>query len=275
MNKLKEKIEERINKQQEIKENRLTWLTENWNNENFKSFLGDFNVDFAKGEIIDDGRNELIKINKFSKNNLMVKKFNLTRTYDKLRFCILDSKAVRSLRIALALDEIDVKTPKPIAIVEERGKFNKILYSYYITEYIDFDYNLLNIVADDDHSRRKQVKDLLPAIARDVRKMHDAGIVHNDLHAGNILVKDIDRQPEFYYIDLNRGRIKENLSIKQRINDLARFKLTKKEQEIFMEEYAPKRWDKLLELMIKQRKKRKKFLHFKRSIRGKIKSLFK
>ncbi|MGM0502956.1 MAG: lipopolysaccharide kinase InaA family protein, partial [Bacillota bacterium] len=132
-------------------------------------------------------------------------------------------------------------------------------------------YNLLNIVADDNHPRRDQVKELLPGIAEDVRKMHERGIIHNDLHAGNILIKDIDNDPEFYYIDLNRGRIKNKLSTKQQLKDLARFNLTHEEQEIFMKHYAPEQYQRLLDKMRKQREKRRQFLNWKRSLRNKLK----
>jgi tRNA A-37 threonylcarbamoyl transferase component Bud32 len=274
MNSLKEKVEDKIKRFKKTDQNKLIWISEDWNNKGFQNFIEQFDRTPPAGIVVNDGRNDLIRINQFSRNDLMVKKFNLQRTYDKLRFCLLDSKAIRSLRIALALEEIGVKTPKPVAVVEQRGKFNQLLYSYYITEYVDYDYNLLDIVADKDHPRRDEVKSLIPVIGKDVKKMHKAGIIHNDLHAGNILVTDSNDRPEFYYIDLNRGRIKSELSTKQRMNDLARFKLTTLEQEIFMKEYAPKSYQQLLELMIEQRKKRKKFLNLKRGFRSKIRSLW-
>lgn len=268
---LKKKVEDQIKQEKERNNSILTWFREGYNTKDFNEFITQIDEKPPKGIIVNDGRNELIRINDLFQKDLMIKKFNLIRTYDKLRFCVLDSKAIRSLRIALALEEIRVKTPKPIAVVEKRGRFNQLLYSYYITEYVDFDYNLLDIVAQEDHPRRDDVKKLLPEIANDVRKMHKAGIVHNDLHAGNILVKDIDNNPKFHYIDLNRGRIKKDLSSKQQIKDLARFKLTREEQKIFMKAYAPENYNRLLDLMIKQRRRRKEFLNFKRSLRSKLK----
>ncbi|MGM0501998.1 MAG: lipopolysaccharide kinase InaA family protein [Bacillota bacterium] len=270
MSQLKRQVEDKIEKYKNKEQGKLMWVLESYDNVAFKNHLSQLDSQPPRGEIVDDGRNDLIKWSTAGED-VMVKKFNLTRTYDKIRFCMLDSKAVRSLRIALALEEIGVKTPKPIAVVEKRGSFNQLLYSYYLTEYVDYDYNLLNIVADDNHPRRDQVKEILPGIAQDVRKMHERGIIHNDLHAGNILIKDIDANPEFYYIDLNRGRIKNKLSTKQRIKDLARFDFTKEEQEIFMKYYTSDREQELLDKMRQQREKRRKFLNWKRSIRSKLK----
>ena len=268
MSGLTEKVETKIEEYKKNKEGKLIWIAEDWHNKEFNRFIEQFGETPPQGIVVADGRNDLIRVDSFAQDDLMVKKFNLTRNYDKLRFCLLDSKAVRSLRIALALEEIGVQTPKPIAVVEERGRFNQLLYSYYLTEYVDYDYNLLHIVADDDHPRRKQVKELLPGIAKDVRRMHDAGIVHNDLHAGNILIKDMDSNPEFYYIDLNRGRIKGSLSDEQRMKDLARFEIREEEKKIFIKNYSPQSWVELFDLMKKQRQRRKAFREMKRKIRN-------
>ncbi|SJZ46812.1 lipopolysaccharide kinase InaA family protein [Selenihalanaerobacter shriftii] len=265
---VKKEIEAGIEKKSD---GRLLWLAKGWNN-NFKEFISGFDEENKRGDTIYDKRNSLIHININQelgiKEDIVIKEFKLTRKYDKLRFCFLNSKAIRSLDIALALEKINVNTPKPIAVIEKRGKFNKIIYSYFVTEYIDYDYNLLDIVKDDNHPLRGEVINFLPQIAQDVRKMHEAGIVHNDLHAGNVLVDNIDENPKFYYIDLNRGRIKEKLSTKIKLKDLARFKLWPKEWEIFMKNYAPENHQDLLDLMIKQREKRKRFLNFRRKLKG-------
>ncbi|GAB6099420.1 hypothetical protein JCM16358_12990 [Halanaerocella petrolearia] len=250
---------------------KLIWLAEEWDSDSFREFIN-YRENLETGKIIDDNRNLLVSISADTqdslKNDIMVKKFNLVRKYDKFRFCFLNSKAVRSLRLALGMQEVGIKTPKPLAVIEERGNFNQLIYSYFITEYVDHDYNLLDIVKDYDHPERKKLKDLLPLIAQDIKLMHDAGIIHNDLHAGNILVKEREPQPEFYYIDLNRGRIKDELSIKARMKDLARFKLTTEEQEIFLKSYSPEGYEELLQLMIEQREKRKRFKEWKRKIRS-------
>ncbi|OCL25584.1 serine/threonine protein kinase [Orenia metallireducens] len=253
--------------------NQLLWMNEGFKNPEFKKFIEE--IESRKGgEKVYDVRNVLIHFETDNipgiNEDIIIKKFNLTRKYDKLRFCFLDSKAVRSLKLALALEEIGLRTPKPIALLEKRGRFNKIISSYFITEYIDYDYNLLNILKDDKHPLRSRVKEWLPQIAKDIKKMHDAGIVHNDLHAGNILVEDIDNKPRFYYIDLNRGRIKKRLTMKARMKDLARFKLKRDEQEILIKGYDLDNYEKLVELIVRLRENRKKFLKWKRNIKGLI-----
>ncbi|TDX59240.1 lipopolysaccharide kinase InaA family protein [Orenia marismortui] len=274
---LKLEIGTKINyiKEEAKQNNQVLWINEDVKNREFEEFIKNIENQEA-GEKVYDIRNALIHFEADDipgvNEDIIIKKFNLTRRYDKLRFCFLDSKAVRSLKLALALENIGLRTPKPIALLEQRGKFNQIVYSYFITEYIDYDYNLLDILKDYDHPLRSKAQEWLPQIARDIKKMHDAGIVHNDLHAGNILVGDIDNNPKFYYIDLNRGRIKKSLKLKTRMQDLARFKLKRDEQEIFIKSYDPNRYNELLELMAKLRDRRERFLKFKRRLKSFIKN---
>ena len=251
--------------------NGKAYINPKWNSYSLSNFLNKVNkIDAVNNEnslVLYNKRNLLYKYN-FMDTDLAVKKFILKRTYDKLRFRFLDSKALRSLKIALALNKIGVNTPAPVAVRDDRGHFNKLINSYYITEYVNYDYNLLDIVKDNDHPLRYKIKKYLPYIARDARKMHDAGIIHNDFHAGNILCKDNKNHPEFYYIDLNRARIKKNITRKKRIKDLARLDLKENEKEIFFKNYSPKNYRIFIKLMKKQRNRRRRLINIKRKIRG-------
>ncbi len=260
---------------QGLKKGEFLWIEEDWQNEQFLNFVKEIPVRFEKGNVIYNERNTLVifraKDNKCLMDDIVIKKFNINTQYNRLRFRFIQSKAVRSLIIASALIHIGVKTPKPLAVVEKRGKNNELVYSYYITEYIPYDYNLLDIINQKNHPYHHQIINFLPFIAEDVRKLHDAGIVHNDLHAGNVLIKNIDSSPEFYYIDLNRARINGKLAPKKRMKDLARFDFSQNEQEVFLRHYAPEGYRELLNLLVKMRRKRERAIKRKR----KIKSIFK
>ncbi len=222
----------------------------------------------ADGEILHDFRNLIVKIKDEKLNkDIIIKYFRLTRKYDHFRFRFISSKAKRSLNLAIALLDIGLKTPEPIAVVEKRGRFNKLLFSYYISEFVDYDFNLIDIAKDYDHPKRSLLVSLLPKLGKEIRKMHEHGIIHNDLHAGNILVKYENDEPEFYYIDLNRGRVKNSLSIKEKVKDLARLKISDQEKEIFLQAYSPDNYQKLLDKMISAREKRRKLVSMKSEIR--------
>jgi tRNA A-37 threonylcarbamoyl transferase component Bud32 len=221
------------------------------------------------GEDIYFLRNQIIKIfDPILNKEIVIKNFNLERTYDQLRFRLLPSKAERSLNLARALQKIGLKTPAPLAVIEKRGKTNQLIFSYYITDYVEYDFNMLEIAKNFNHPERNKIKKLMPQLGREIRKMHKENIVHNDLHTGNILVKDFETKPKLYYIDLNRGRIKEELSEKDKIDDLKRLKFTEQEKKIFFKNYSPDKWMYYKEKVGKARKKRRKFVNTKNKIRS-------
>src|SRR6056297_3092702 len=213
-------------------------LDHKWIDSFLNQFCGDNSA--ASKQILYDKRNTITKINEpILKKVIAVKEFHLEKTYDQLRFRLLPSKAERSLKIARTLRRAGLKTPEPLALIEKRGRTNKLIFSYYISEYVDYDYNMLDIAKNYNHPEREKILKIMPQLGKEIRKMHDAGIIHNDLHAGNILVKEINNKNELYYIDLNRGRVKSELSDKERINDLKRLKFTEHEKEILFKNYAP------------------------------------
>jgi len=60
------------------------------------------------------------------------------------------------------------------------------------------------------------------SVADAIAAMHDAGIVHADLNLKNILVRDDPDSPRAFVIDFDKARIVRNLSLRQRLRNLAR-----------------------------------------------------
>ncbi|MEC9489389.1 MAG: lipopolysaccharide kinase InaA family protein [Halanaerobiales bacterium] len=244
-------------------------LPENW----LDSFLAQYcnnqeGEEIEKGETIYNIRNQIIKVtDPILHKKIVIKNFKLERTYDQLRFRLLPSKAERSLKIARALKRAGLNTPSPLAVIEKRGKTNELIFSYYVTDYVDYDFNMLEIAKDFEHPERYKIKGLMPQLGKEVKRMHKANIVHNDLHAGNILIKDFETKPKLYYIDLNRGRIKDELSEKDKIDDLKRLKFTDQEKKIFFKNYAPGNWKYYYKKVSEARQKRRKFVKTKNKIR--------
>lgn len=241
-------------------------IPERW----LKNFMNQFiyinSLDNA--EVLYDKRNTITKIDdQILGKEIAVKEFHLEKTYDQLRFRLLPSKAERSLKIARALKRAGLNTPSPLAAIEKRGKTNELIFSYYVTDYVDYDFNMLDIAKDFEHPERNKIKELIPQLGKEVKRMHKVNIVHNDLHAGNILVKDFETKPKLYYIDLNRGRIKDELSEKDRIDDLKRLKFTDQEKKIFFKNYAPGNWKYYYKKVRKARQKRRGFVETKNKIK--------
>jgi tRNA A-37 threonylcarbamoyl transferase component Bud32 len=244
-------------------------IKKEWVDDFIDKYCKDDQEKIKSGETIYFIRNQIIKIfDPILDKYIVIKKFNFKKNYDKIRFRFLNSKAERSLKMARALIENGLKTPKPIAVIEKRGKTNEIIFSYYITEHIKNEFNMLEIGDDFEHPNRDKFRYLLPYLAKDIKYMHDSNIIHNDLHAGNILIKNVNSDPSFYYVDLNRGRVKNKLSIKDRVNDLKRFRFTEQEKKIFFKNYSLENWRYYKDKVTKARKKREKFVNIKKKLRS-------
>ncbi len=63
---------------------------------------------------------------------------------------------------------------------------------------------------------------VLKAVAGEIRKMHDAGIFHADLHLKNILIQGNNDPPQAFIIDFDRGDYFKQLSLRNRLNNLMR-----------------------------------------------------
>ena len=135
------------------------------------------------------------------------------------------TKSRRSLEAAALLMTQGIGTPAPIATLD-RWEGETLAESYFITEFLpnltDFKDALIEIYTKEP--RCNILVGLLEHVAISLRKMHDAGFIHRDLGNQNIqlLPKNGDAWGEVNIIDLNRGRIKSELTLKERADDLSR-----------------------------------------------------
>lgn len=135
------------------------------------------------------------------------------------------SKAERSYRAAIYLQEHDIGTPAPVAWLD-RWENDRLLESYYLCLYepaICFRDALSDIYYNQRDN--EPLMNLLFAVAPAIRAMHDAGFMHGDMGNQNILLpRNQDGswgKPQL--IDLNRCTIQtQPLDDKQRAFDLSR-----------------------------------------------------
>lgn len=250
-------------------------VANDWDSPQFRMFLINLEEHLGQGQAIHDYRNVLVRIEQDKalgiKNEIVAKKFKLVRSYDHFRFLFLPSKAFRSLEIALALLQNGLKTPRPIAIIEDRGRFNRLVNCYYLTEFLECDYSLSQVVNGIDDKLKKKI---IIEAAQNFCLMHNAGIIHNDLHTSNILIKNLETQIELYYIDLNRARKKKVLSLSARAKDLGRLALKQQDQSIFFRSYDPQTNDRLIIKIQNAQARRGNWIKFKRKLRHLKSKLF-
>jgi len=127
-----------------------------------------------------------------------------------------------------------IPTPVPLAMAERRsGRF--LEDAFLITQAIAPAAPLIELIPEGRH------EELLFRAARLLRQTHEAGLFHQDLHAGNILVGMEEKK--LYLIDLHRARFTRSVSKQRRLWNLAQFFyslkgwLSPEDKKAFLQQY--------------------------------------
>jgi len=214
-------------------------------------------VNSADAVVLTDGRNRNIRLEADCHGkviSVVVKAFGkpslLKNSVDRSG---RGSKARRTWTASVHLNESGVGTPAPVAFLE-RWVENRLVESYVITLYLagfsDFRTELNSLFRIDPECSK--FISLMQVVADGIRSMHDAGFLHNDLGNQNIMLRHFAEDEEWgnvQFIDLNRGRIRESLSNRDRARDISRIYLPSDFLRVFVEMYfgkvPPKKFMKL------------------------------
>ncbi|MEO0509045.1 MAG: lipopolysaccharide kinase InaA family protein [Verrucomicrobiota bacterium] len=192
--------------------------------------------------------------------------------YDKKR----GTKAARSFEAAVYLQDHGVGTPPPLAYLE-RWDGDRIAESFYLSAYLgelqSFKTRLTNLYASKGPCA--ELVSLLEQVATAVRKMHDAGFYHRDL--GNQNIELLPDSPSgdgaVQFLDLNRGRIRDQLSPEERAKDFARLNIPSAFLLIFIRLYWNLKTPKDFERQVNKQRRLFTIWQKSRLIRHPIKSI--
>lgn len=135
------------------------------------------------------------------------------------------SKAARSFQAARFLEQHGVGTPAPLAYLE-RWEGGRLAECFYLSAYVgglkSFKARLTEIYQANGPC--SDLVELLIQVGTAMRTMHDAGLYHRDLGNQNIeLLPDPETGTErVFFLDLNRSRMRQELSTKERALDFSR-----------------------------------------------------
>ena len=168
-----------------------------------KDFLKSLPVTFDKeGETLKNDRNE-IKVIEHNNLNLCIKSFKRATIFNRFMYSWFRStKAKRSYKVARRLEKHGIETPQPVGYVEVYGKWHILQKAYYISLYLDYDFDMKDVLDKTIDCQEK----ILSSFAKEMAAVvHPAGAWHNDLSAGNVLINKLgDDKWRFSFIDLNR-----------------------------------------------------------------------
>jgi tRNA A-37 threonylcarbamoyl transferase component Bud32 len=142
----------------------------------------------------------------------------------RVREWLRPGKALAEYERALAVAERQVPTYVPLAagVPCRSGTGESFLLTHALEETRQLNTFLEQELSDWPEPRRTRLRQRIALALGDLlARMHDAGIVHQDLHAGNLLLHlDQDDRPRLYLIDLQAVRLGPPLNWRASRNNL-------------------------------------------------------
>jgi hypothetical protein len=135
---------------------------------------------------------------------------------------VIGGNACREATTLLELARRDVPVPRVLGIgVEHRWRM--LQRDLLFTREVPGARSLSEFVLQEfDNLPFSQKKRCVARFAAFIRQLHDQGVLHTDLHIGNILVQGGQTEVRFVLLDADRVRLKsEPLSHKERVRNLA------------------------------------------------------
>ena len=177
-------------------------------------------------ETIKRGPNRIVYRAKLPQGTVYIKHFLVPSFREKWRQWVRRGKSRNEAKRAFALAAQGVLTIEPIALGEVRRR--KLLYDNYlvspeISGAVPLD-EFLSIAFPSESSVQncKIRQSLIRELAKLTARLHNAGAVHQDFHAGNVLVKKLPfGWLELAIIDLDALRFRQTLSWNEACKSLA------------------------------------------------------
>lgn len=129
---------------------------------------------------------------------------------------ISDEVSKRGIATALILAALSKKISGPF--------YKSKIITKEISNAVDL-VNFLQKLKEKSEIERLKIKfGLIKCIAATIRKMHDQGVYHADLHLKNVMVHENPKGDfAIYLIDFDKSVIREKITLKERIKNLMRF----------------------------------------------------
>ena len=175
------------------------------------------------------GRNIIPSIPiKGSKERMIIKHYEHGGLFRKITRDIFfgNSRPFRELAILEEASRKGIPVPEVLAARVDRifGPFYKgeIVYKEIPDSANLFEYlKRLNDKPVREKISRK--REIINSLTEAIKKMHTSGIYHADLNVRNVLIQNIGKGIRVYLVDFDSSKIKENLTLRDRIRNLSRF----------------------------------------------------
>ncbi len=157
--------------------------------------------------------------------SVFVKEYRYVSFWKGIFYAFFRSPARKAWLAAHGLLALNIRTPKPIALFEEK-RFYGIRKSVIIMEDISAClpcnvYVREKFSGSSGKDTLKKKRRFISCLAQSFKQLHDALVYHGDLKANNIMVKEKQDGWDFFYLDLDRVCFDTALVREQRIKNLS------------------------------------------------------
>lgn len=192
-------------------------MKNNYINTQYKEFILDIKKYFEDSEEAIHNARNIIKILNFNHQKFAVKSFKVPNFFNKIIYTFFrKSKAQKSYDHSIKLMNLDIDLPQPIGYIEYY-KNGLIETSYFVSEYIKYDFTIKEVLRDPSFEYRDTI---LEQFVIFTYSLHKKGVYHLDYSAGNILIKTRDKkQYSFYIVDINRMTFNTTLTLNERMKN--------------------------------------------------------
>ena len=146
--------------------------------------------------------------------SIFIKEYRRPTWFDMTRFMFRRSAARAEGDMSWRLAALGVPVPRVLAFAEQR-RCRRVVWNFLVTEAVDGGTPLNTVVRKLPRDEVAELARLYaPDLGRFIRRLHDSGVLHHDLHAGNILMERRDSDVTFTLTDLH------DIEVRQRRNGL-------------------------------------------------------
>ncbi len=162
-------------------------------------FLSDPDTLIKSGRLLKDGHASTVALVEVDGNRLVVKRYNIKNLWHALRRLVLPSRASVSWRNAHQLTLFGIKTPKPIALKENRfGPFRR--KAYFVSSYVEGN-NAYHLIREQG-AKAVHEQSMIDRFLALFQALSNGFFTHGDCKATNFIVTDND----IYITDLDAMR---------------------------------------------------------------------
>ena len=164
-----------------------------------------------KGQVIKESRWRWAVIFALANEKRIFLKRDQTKGWvELLKYLFFPSKARKEWLIAYQISKRNLDVPKPLGWIE-KAHLGFVKESYYLSEAIGTGISFIEDLV------KVREQESIDTLAKTLRKAHDSGLFHQDLHAGNFLWDGTS----FFLSDLHRAKILKSVSLNQRLLNLS------------------------------------------------------